>query len=130
MVWFPTAAAASFHGGGLAVADEPKSPHLAADRIAAAVYVAGAQDEVSFTAEQGGFLEWALTDAGADHTVEFYPARHGFAVPDNPTWDPAAEARHWDALRDLYRAHLSSRGSVLRHIAQQTLPVAVSATPC
>ncbi|HEX5189597.1 MAG TPA: dienelactone hydrolase family protein [Streptosporangiaceae bacterium] len=27
-------------------------------------------------------------------------------------YDPAAEARHWDALRDLYQAHLSSRESV------------------
>ncbi|HEY2267877.1 MAG TPA: dienelactone hydrolase family protein, partial [Streptosporangiaceae bacterium] len=30
-------AAASFHGGRLAVADDPSSPHLAADRIAATV---------------------------------------------------------------------------------------------
>ena len=31
------AAAASFHGGGLAVADDPRSPHLSADRITATV---------------------------------------------------------------------------------------------
>ena len=36
------AAAASIHGGRLAVADDPSSPHLAADRITATVYVAGA----------------------------------------------------------------------------------------
>ena len=35
------AAAASFHGGRLAVADNPSSPHLSADRITATVYVAG-----------------------------------------------------------------------------------------
>jgi carboxymethylenebutenolidase len=51
-------------------------------------------------------LESALTDAGVDHTVEFYPARHGFAVPDNPTYDTQADARHWEALHELYRAHL------------------------
>jgi len=39
-------------------------------------------------------------------TVETYPAKHGFAVPDNPTYDPAAEARHWAALERLYRARL------------------------
>ena len=100
------AAAASFHGGRLAVAGDPASPHLAAGRIAATVYVAGAQDDGSFTAEQAGLLERALTDAGVDHTVEFYPARHGFAVPDNPTYDAGAEARHWDALGRLYRDHL------------------------
>jgi carboxymethylenebutenolidase len=100
------AAAASFHGGRLAVAGDPSSPHLLADRITATVCVAGAEDDDSFTAEQAGLLESALTDAGVDHTLEFYPARHGFAVPDNPTYDAQADARHWDALRELYRAHL------------------------
>ncbi len=100
------AAAASFHGGRLAVADDPSSPHLAADRITAAVYVAGAADDDSFTAGQAELLEEALTDAGVEHTVEFYPARHGFAVPDNPTYDTEADARHWAALRELYQAHL------------------------
>jgi carboxymethylenebutenolidase len=101
------AAAASFHGGRLAVADDPASPHLLADRITATVYVAGAIDDGSFTAEQAELLDRALTNAGVDHTVEFYPARHGFAVPDNPTYDAEAEARHWEALSALYRAHLS-----------------------
>jgi dienelactone hydrolase len=47
-----------------------------------------------------------ITGAGVDHTIEFYPARHGFAVPDNPTYDAAASGRHWAALGDLYRARL------------------------
>jgi carboxymethylenebutenolidase len=100
------AAAASVHGGRLAVADDPSSPHLAADRITATVYVAGAEDDGSFTAGQAALLESALTGAGVDHTIEFYPARHGFAVPDNPTYDTQAADRHWAALRDLYQAHL------------------------
>jgi carboxymethylenebutenolidase len=100
------AAAASFHGGRLAVADDPSSPHLAADRITATVYVAGAENDGSFTAEQAALLESALTSAGVDHTAEFYPARHGFAVPDNPTYDVQAADRHWAALRNLYRACL------------------------
>jgi len=102
------AAAASFHGGRLAVADDPSSPHLSADRITAAVYVAGAIDDGSFTTEQAGLLDSALTGAGVEHTVEFYPAHHGFAVPDNPTYDAAAEARHWEALGRLYRDHLGT----------------------
>jgi carboxymethylenebutenolidase len=100
------AAAASFHGGRLAVADDPTSPHLAAGNIAATVYVAGAQDDQSFTPEQAELLDNALTAAGVSHTVEFYPAKHGFAVADNAVYDPEAAARHWNALRDLYGAQL------------------------
>jgi carboxymethylenebutenolidase len=99
-------AAASFHGGRIAVADDPASPHLAADRITATVYVAGAIEDRSFTPEQASLLDDALTSAGVDHTVEFYPARHGFAVPDNDTYDEAASDRHWEALRRLYQAQL------------------------
>jgi len=102
------AAAASFHGGRLALPDDPSSPHLAADRITATVYVAGATGDGSFTTEQAELLDGALTGAGVEHTIEFYPARHGFAVPDNPTYDAVAEARHWDALGRLYRDHLGS----------------------
>ena len=102
------AAAASFHGGRLAVADDPSSPHLSADRITAAVYVAGAIEDGSFTTKQAALLDSALTGAGVEHTVEFYPARHGFAVPDNPTYDSEAAARHWEALERLYRDHLGA----------------------
>jgi carboxymethylenebutenolidase len=100
------AAAAAFHGGRLAVAGDPSSPHLLAGRITATVYVAGAIDDNSFTTEQAELLESALAGSGVGHSLEFYPARHGFAVPDNPTYDAAADARHWDAIRQLYLAHL------------------------
>ncbi len=99
-------AAASFHGGRIAVPDDPNSPHLSADRIAATVYVAGAIEDNSFTAKQAELLDNALSAAGVEHTVEFYPARHGFAVPDNGTYDPQASARHWEALRQLYQSRL------------------------
>jgi len=100
------AAAASFHGGRLAVADNPSSPHLSADRITATVYVAGATGDDSFTTEQARLLENSLTGSDVDHTLEFYPARHGFAVPDNLTYDAQADARHWEALRELYLGRL------------------------
>jgi carboxymethylenebutenolidase len=100
------AAAASFHGGQLAVADHPDSPHLAVGQITGTVYVAGAEEDSSFTAEQAELLRSALAEAGVEHTVEFYPAKHGFAVPDNPTYDEQAGARHWEALRHLYETHL------------------------
>jgi carboxymethylenebutenolidase len=100
------AAAASFHGGGLAKADDPESPHHRAGDLAARVYVAGAVEDGSFTDDDRALLEEALTEAGVEHTVETYPAHHGFAVPDNPTHDAAAEERHWAALEELYGAAL------------------------
>jgi carboxymethylenebutenolidase len=96
------AAAASFHGGNLAAADDPASPHLLADRIRATVLVAAAQDDRSFPAEQHERLEGALTAAGVRHRIETYPAAHGFAVPDNPTYDADADRRHRAALAELF----------------------------
>lgn len=99
------AAAMSFHGGGLA-ADDPGSPHLLADKIRAAVYVGGAADDASFTEAQAETLDSVLTDAGVEHTIEWYPALHGFAVPDNAPYDEAAAEKHWDAMKDFFGAHL------------------------
>lgn len=100
------AAAASFHGGRLAVKDDPHSPHLAAGKIKAVVYVAGAIEDQSYTDEQAELLESALTAAGVEHTLETYQAHHGFAVPDHGTYDKAAADRHWRALETFYPAHL------------------------
>lgn len=94
-------AAASFHGGQIA-STAPDSPHLLAGSMEATVYVAGAEDDGSFDAEQFERLSAALTEAGVDHTLVTYPALHGFAVPDNPTFDEAAAERHWQALQELY----------------------------
>jgi carboxymethylenebutenolidase len=101
------AAAASFHGGQIA-STAPESPHLLAGSMTAKVYVAGAEDDASFDAEQFDRLSAALTDAGVDHTLVTYPAAHGFAVPDNPTYDEAAAARHWQALQDLFASTLTA----------------------
>ncbi|MEB3030860.1 dienelactone hydrolase family protein [[Mycobacterium] nativiensis] len=100
------AAAASFHGGGL-VTDTADSPHLLAEKMRATVYVAGAKNDSSFTKAHAATLDEALTAAGVPHTVEFYPAEHGFAVPDNAPYDADAAARHWSALREVFGAALA-----------------------
>jgi carboxymethylenebutenolidase len=100
------AAAASFHGGRLAT-DKPDSPHLLADRIRAAVYVAGAENDGSFTAQQAEQLDKALSAAGVEHTIETYPAGHGFAVPDNQPYDADAAERHWTATAEFFGAKLT-----------------------
>lgn len=100
------AAAASFHGGGLAT-DTPDSPHLLAGQMQATVYVAGAHKDSSFTAKQAATLAQALTAAGVEYTIETYAGKHGFAVPDNPPYDIDAAERHWKAMRDLFGAKLA-----------------------
>jgi carboxymethylenebutenolidase len=96
------AAAASFHGGNLANADDPDSPHLKANGIKAAVYVAGAIEDQSFTDEQKDLLEKSLTEARVVHTIETYQAHHGFAVPDNGSYDADAAERHWKATEQFF----------------------------
>lgn len=98
-------AAMSFHGGGLAT-DDAGSPHLLADKIQAVVYVGAAQNDKSFTTEDGELLDKALTSADVEHTIEFYEAFHGFAVPDNGPYDEPAARRHWEAMEAFFGTHL------------------------
>ncbi len=98
-------AAASYHGGGL-VTDGADSPHLRADHIQAFIYVGGAENDASFTDDHAEQLEKALTAAGVEHTIETYAAGHGFAVPDNRSYDPAAAERHWTTMREVFSTHL------------------------
>jgi carboxymethylenebutenolidase len=98
-------AAASFHGGRLAT-DSPESPHLLASKMKARVYVAGAIEDASFPDEMKARLEEAFVTAGVDHTIETYPAKHGWVLRDTPVYDPVCRDRHWYALLDLYSAKL------------------------
>jgi carboxymethylenebutenolidase len=36
------------------------------------------------------------------HTIETYQAHHGFAVPDNPSYDADAAARHWTVTEEFF----------------------------
>ena len=94
------AAAASYHGGGLAT-DSPDSPHRLAPQMKARVYVAGAIEDRSFDEAQKERLEVALSDAGVDHKIETYPARHGWVLADTPAHDQVAAERHWETLLGL-----------------------------
>ena len=98
-------AAASFHGGQIA-STAPDSPHLLAGAMKATIYIAGAKDDASFDDEQLARMSDALTAAGVTHALVTYPAAHGFAVPDNPTFDTDAAERHWQALEALYASAL------------------------
>jgi carboxymethylenebutenolidase len=104
------AASASYHGGRLAT-DAPTSPHLLAPKIQARVYVAGAIEDPSFPDDMKARLEDALTQAGVDHEIETYPAKHGWVFRDTPVYDAAAAERHWKTMLALFDAKLkTSRG--------------------
>ncbi len=100
-------AAASYHGGGLAT-DAPESPHRLAPRMTARVYVGGATDDRNFNDAQKARLEQALTEAGVDHTIETYNARHGWVPADTPVHDPAEAERHWHTLLALFNRTLKA----------------------
>jgi carboxymethylenebutenolidase len=100
-------AAASYHGGRLAT-DTPDSPHRLAARMRAKVYVAGAIKDETFPDAMKQRLEEALTQAGVDHKIETYPARHGWVFRDTPVYDAAASERHWQTMLALF-------DSTLRH---------------
>ena len=102
-------AAATYHGGRLAT-DAPESPHLLAPKMKARVYVAGASEDPSFPDEQKARLEEALTKAGVDHTIETYPAKHGWVFRDTPVYDAAASERHWQSMIALFDATLKKKG--------------------
>jgi carboxymethylenebutenolidase len=99
------AAAASFHGARLAT-DAPDSPHLLAPRMTGRIYVAGAIEDAHFDDAQKQRLEDALTDAGVDHKIETYPAKHGWVLNDTPIYDAAAAERAYRSLFALLRATL------------------------
>ena len=96
---------ASFHGGRLAT-DAPDSPHLLAPKIRSKVYVAGASEDPSFPDDMKARLEDALSKAGVDHTIETYPAKHGWVFRDTPVYDAAACERHWQSLVALFDSKL------------------------
>jgi len=100
-------AAASYHGARLAT-DLPNSPHLLAPKMKAKVYVGGAIEDASFPDDMKARLDEALTQAGVDHKVETFQAKHGWVFRDTPVYDEAAAERHWETLLALFDSKLKS----------------------
>lgn len=92
------AAAAGFHGGGLAT-DAPDSPHLVAGQITAELYFGHADEDPSMPPEQIERLDRALTLEGVRHQADIYAgARHGYTQADTDQYNAEATARHWTML--------------------------------
>jgi len=97
------AAAASFHGGGLA-SEAEDSPHRRAGDIRARVYIGVAGVDRSFPPEQSARLAEALRVGEVDHVIENYVGfNHGWTVPDHNTHDPVGAERHWKRLLAFFR---------------------------
>jgi carboxymethylenebutenolidase len=95
------AAAGSFHGGNL-VTDGDSSPHLAATRAHARLYLGHADNDSSMPADKIAVLEQTFDSAGLSYTSEVYPdAPHGYTMADSSAYQEAGAERHFDALRAL-----------------------------
>ena len=99
------AATASYHGGRLAT-DALESPHRLAPKIKSRVYIAGAIEDQSFPDDMKERLDEALTQAGVDHKIETYQAKHGWVFRDTPVYDAAASERHWQTMLALFDSTL------------------------
>ena len=92
--------AASIYGVRLKT-DAPDSPHLAARKGRAAIYVAWAEIDHYAPLEELEPFKDSL--AGLDAEVELYRgAEHGFAFPERPAYNRDAAERHWERLFELY----------------------------
>jgi carboxymethylenebutenolidase len=93
-------AAASVYGVRLKT-DAPDSPHLAARKGKAEIYVAWAETDHYAPLEE---LEpFRQSVAGLKAEVELYRgAEHGFAFPERPAYNRDAAERHWERLFALY----------------------------
>lgn len=98
------AAAASFHGGGLAT-DAPTSPHLLLPRIKARLYFGHAVEDRGMPPEAIERLEQALASWGGRYESEVYAgARHGWTVPDSPVFNGLQAERAFAKLVELLRS--------------------------
>jgi carboxymethylenebutenolidase len=93
------AATAGFHPGGL-VTDQPDSPHLRVKAIKSSVYLGPAIGDLPPDAE--ATLRSAFDSGHVRYDIEQYNAKHGYAVDDAETYDPAAAAHHYEALANLF----------------------------
>jgi carboxymethylenebutenolidase len=96
------AAAASFHGGGLAT-DAANSPHLVLPAIKARLYFGHATSDRSMPEESIEKLKVALRSWGGLSESEVYEgAFHSWTVPDSPVYNHAQAERAFAKLAELF----------------------------
>ena len=99
-------AAASIHGANLAT-DRSDSPHLLAGKMRAQIYIGVAEFDPYIIPGETERIDAALTEAGANYTLELYSGcHHGFALVGAHGFDAKAEDRHRQRLLELFRTQL------------------------
>lgn len=99
-------AGGSFHGGGLATADED-SPHLLAPTIEAGLLIAIAENDDEKDPNAKVLLRKAFDDAGVDAEVEVYEGTlHGWCPPDSAAYNEAQAERAWRRMLALFEREL------------------------
>lgn len=100
------AAAASYYGVSI-ITEEDDSPHLAADKIKAELYMAFAETDHYVPQETVDKIPAVFDAAGTNYRVEIYPGTdHGFAFPGRPAHNKAAGERHWERMFALFDRNL------------------------
>ncbi len=96
------AAAASFHGGRL-YTDEPTSPHTLLPQVKGRLYFGHAVEDRGMPKEAIEKFEHALAAWGGKYESETYAgAHHGWAVPDNPSYNQPQAERAFQKLTALF----------------------------
>lgn len=98
-------AGASFHGGGLVRADDPRSPHRMMEASSRYLIAIARNDDAKAPADKDA-LRAAAAAGKIAAEVEVYPADHGWCVPDSPSYNAAEADRAWTRLLETYRMAL------------------------
>ncbi|MBL8631038.1 MAG: dienelactone hydrolase family protein [Rhodospirillaceae bacterium] len=101
------AAAASFHGGGLAT-DQPNSPHLLVPNMKAKYLICVAENDDQRDPEAKNKLRAAFEAAKNPADIEVYAgANHGWCVPGSQVYNEAQAEKAWAKLLALLKSTLS-----------------------
>lgn len=102
-------AVAGFHGGGLAVADDPESPHALLPDTRAEYVFGHADQDRSMDADAVARLGQALDAAGLVAKNEVYPdAPHGYSMSDTSSYQEQGAERSFEELHALLDRTLRS----------------------
>ena len=96
-------AVASFHGGGLVVANAPNSPHTQAAKTKAQFLIAIAANDDQQRPMEKDVLKQTFADAKLPAEIEVYTgAAHGWCPPDSGVYNEPQAEKAWAHLLALY----------------------------